>query len=175
MALLPNRPLGSSGLEVSLLSLGSWRTFERISREQGVAVMRAAREAGITLLDDARYNDETGQAPMATGWSEAVFGELFRAAGWVRDEVVVTNKLWWELWPDQDAAGELDGSLGRMGLDHIDLIYTMPPLEGLSVSDLVAQVAGLVSSRPRLECPASRHKRWSPCPVPAPRRAADRH
>ncbi len=143
---LPHRPLGSSGLEVSLFSLGSWRTFERIPREQGLAVMRAARQAGITFLDDARYNDETGAAPMATGYSEVVFGELFRAAGWVRDEVVVANKLWWEFWPEQDAVAELDGSLGRMGLDHIDLIYTMQPPDGLPIVDLVAQVAALVSS-----------------------------
>jgi aryl-alcohol dehydrogenase-like predicted oxidoreductase len=146
MPVLPQRRLGSSGLDVSLFSLGSWRTFERIPREQGLAVMRAARDAGITFLDDARYNDETGDAPIPTGYSEIVFGELFRAAGWVRDEVVVCNKLWWEFWPDQDAAAELDSSLGRMGLDHIDLIYTMRPPEGLTIAELVEQVAGLVSS-----------------------------
>ncbi|MGZ4807417.1 MAG: aldo/keto reductase, partial [Ilumatobacteraceae bacterium] len=87
MPALPHRPLGASGLNVSLFALGSWRTFERIPREQGLAVMQAAREAGITFLDDARYNDETGQAPIPTGYSEVVFGELFRAAGWVRDDV----------------------------------------------------------------------------------------
>jgi aryl-alcohol dehydrogenase-like predicted oxidoreductase len=146
MPVLAQRRLGSSDLEVSLLSLGSWRTYERIPRDQGLAVMRAAREAGITFLDDARYNDETGDAPIATGYSEIVFGELFRAAGWVRDEVVVSNKLWWEFWPDQDAAGELESSLGRMGLDHIDLIYTMQPPTGLTIAELVEQVAGLVSS-----------------------------
>ena len=146
MPALPHRPLGSSDLEVSLFSLGSWRTFERIPREQGLAVMRAAREAGVTFLDDARYNDETGTAPIPTGYSEVVFGELFRAAGWARDEVVVANKLWWEFWPDEDAAAELDGSLGRMGLDHIDLIYTMQPPQGLTIRELVVQVAGLVSS-----------------------------
>ena len=43
--------------------------------------------------------------PFPTGYSEVVFGELFRAAGWVRDEVVVANKLWWEFWPEQDAVG----------------------------------------------------------------------
>ena len=95
MTALPHRRLGSSGLDVSLFSLGSWRTFERIPREQGLAVMRAARDAGITFLDDARYNDETGNAPIPTGWSEVVFGELFRDTGWERDHVVIANKLWW--------------------------------------------------------------------------------
>ena len=108
--------------------------------------MRAARDAGITFLDDARYDDETGEAPMATGWSEVVFGELFRAAGWVRDEVVVANKLWWEHWPDEDAQGELDGSLARMRFDHVDLIYAMPPPAGMAMSQLVEDVAELIRS-----------------------------
>ena len=146
MPTLPHRRLGSSGLDVSLFALGSWRTFERIPREQGLEVMHAAREEGITFLDDARYNDETGTAPIPSGYSEVVFGELFRAAGWVRDEVTVANKLWWEFWPQQDALAELDGSLERMGLDHVDLIYTMQPPVGLSVAELVADVAGLISS-----------------------------
>ena len=146
MPTLDHRPLGSSGLEVSLFALGSWRTFERIPHEQGLAVMRAARDAGITFLDDARYDDETGNAPIPTGYSEVLFGELFRDAGWVRDEVVVSNKLWWEFWPEQDAAAELEGSLSRMGLGYIDLIYTMQPPEGLTIAQLVAQVAALVAS-----------------------------
>jgi L-glyceraldehyde 3-phosphate reductase len=146
VAELPHRTLGNSGIEVSCLALGSWRTYERMSREDGVTVMRAAREAGIDFLDDARYNDETGNAPIPTGYSEVVFGELFRATGWHRDEVTVANKLWWEFWPDQTAADELDGSLGRMQLDHVDLIYTEPPPEGLELRDLVEQVVGLIAA-----------------------------
>jgi len=88
---MERRPLGASGIEVSALSLGSWRTFERIPKETGVAVMTAARELGIDFLDDARYDDVTGAAPLPTGYSEVVFGELFRAAGWKRDAVVVGN------------------------------------------------------------------------------------
>ncbi len=108
--------------------------------------MRAAREAGINFLDDARYNDETGAAPIPTGYSEVVFGELFRASGWVRDEVVVANKLWWELWPEQTAAEELAASLGRMGLDHIDLIYATPPSDSLSVREVVESAAGIIAA-----------------------------
>jgi len=128
------------------MALGSWRTYERMTREQGVAVMVAAREAGITFLDDARYDDETGDAPIRTGYSEVVFGELFRAAGWRRDDVVVSNKLWWEHWPEEDARAELDGSLGRMGFYHVDLVYAMPPRADLAVAQIVEQVAGLIAS-----------------------------
>jgi len=143
---LAHARLGRSELEVSRVALGSWRTFERMPREQGVAVMRAAREAGIDFLDDARYDDDTGTAPIPTGYSEVVFGELFRASGWDRDEVVVANKLWWEFWPEQDAAGELDASLQRMGLEHLDLAYSEKPPEGLSVDEVVQQVGALIES-----------------------------
>lgn len=141
---MPMTALGRSDLRVSRLALGSWRTYERISRDQGVRVMRAAREAGINFLDDARYNDETGHAPLPTGYSEVVFGELFRASGWRRDEVVVSNKLWWEFWPDQSPAQELAGSLGRMGLDHIDLIYSEVPPDGVGLEDAIDMITGLI-------------------------------
>jgi aryl-alcohol dehydrogenase-like predicted oxidoreductase len=143
---MERRPLGSSELQVSRLSLGSWRTFERISRADGLAVMRAAREHGLNFLDDARYNDETGNAPLPSGYSEILFGELFRAAGWNRDDTIVSNKLWWEFWPEQSAAAELEDSLVRMGLHHVDLIYANPPPDGLPVPEMVAAVAELVES-----------------------------
>src|SRR4029077_16395282 len=144
--MLPHRALGASGPPVSVMSLGSWRTFERISPDDGVAVMRAARDAGITLLDDARYDDETGTAPIPTGWSEVVFGERFRAAGWDRDAVTVCNKLWWEHCPDEDAVTELDGSLRRMGFYHVDVIYSLPAPTAPSVAVVVEQVQGLIES-----------------------------
>ena len=141
---MPMTALGRSDLRVSKLALGSWRTYERISRDQGVRVMRAAREAGINFLDDARYNDETGHAPLPTGYSEVVFGELFRASGWRRDETVVSNKLWWEFWPDQSPAQELAGSLGRMGLNHVDLIYSEVPPDGVGPEDAIDMITGLI-------------------------------
>src|SRR6266568_1159336 len=143
---MPQRPLGSSGIEVSALALGSWRTFERIRREQGVAVMREAREHGIRFLDDARYDDETGRAPIRTGYSEVVFGGLFRAAGWRRDEVVVANKLWWEFWPEETAAQELEGSLRRMGFDYLDLVYAAEPPEKLGAAGAARAAAALIAS-----------------------------
>ena len=143
---MERRRLGSSHLNVSRLALGSWRTFERIPKEQGVAVMRTARERGINFLDDARYNDETGTAPIPTGYSEILFGELFREAGWDRDDTVVCNKLWWEFWPGENAMQEIDGSLGRMRFDYIDVIYANPPPEGLAIDELVRQVGELITA-----------------------------
>jgi aryl-alcohol dehydrogenase-like predicted oxidoreductase len=143
---LKSRPLGSAGLDVSAMSLGSWRTYERLPAETGVAVLRAAWDEGINFFDDARYDDETHAAPMRTGYSEVVFGRLFRAAGVPRDQAVVANKLWWEFWPEQSAAAELDASLQRMEFDHVDLIYANEPPEALSLPEMVAVVGGLLDA-----------------------------
>ncbi len=128
------------------MSLGSWRTFEHLPQDTGAEILATAAAEGINFFDDARYNDETGRAPLPTGYSEVLFGELFRAAGLRRDEAVVANKLWWEFWPEQSAVAELDGSLARMGFDHVDLIYANPPPEGLSIPDMVAAVGGLLDA-----------------------------
>jgi aryl-alcohol dehydrogenase-like predicted oxidoreductase len=145
MASLPRRPLGASGLEVSVFALGTWQTYERIPRSQGVAVLQAARECGIDLLEVARYNDTTGRAPIPTGYSEVVFGEVFRASGWPRDEVLIANKLWWEFWPEQTAAQELDASLQRTGLGHFDFVYCDPPPDELPIEYVVTAVTDLVA------------------------------
>jgi aryl-alcohol dehydrogenase-like predicted oxidoreductase len=143
---MPSVALGNSGMQVSRLALGSWRTFERIGSDRGARVMMAARDAGITFLDDARYNDETGRAPIPSGYSEVIFGELFRASGWRREDTIVANKLWWEFWPRETPAQELAASLGRMRFGHIDLIYSdkLPP--GVPVQDAVAMIAGLIQA-----------------------------
>lgn len=146
MTALARRPLGSSGIEVTELSLGSWRTYERIPRDTGIAVMRTAREQGINFLDDARYNDESGKAPLKSGYSEVVFGELFRASGWQRDEVVLANKLWWEFWPEESAAAELDGSLKRMGMDYLDLVYAEKPRAGRQIEQMVRDIGALMAA-----------------------------
>lgn len=140
---MEHRPLGASGLEVSALCLGSWLTFEYMTREDALAVIAAAVDGGVRFLDDARYNDHTGRAPMKTGWSEVLFGELFRAGGFPRDELVIANKLWFEFFPEEGVESELDGSLGRLGMDVIDLIYCAPPPDSLPLEELVPALDGL--------------------------------
>jgi L-glyceraldehyde 3-phosphate reductase len=141
-----HRALGHSGIEVSVIALGSWRTYERISRAAGVAVLDEARAQGIDFLEVARYNDETGTAPIRTGYSEVVFGEVFRASSYERDEVTIAGKLWWEFWPEQDAAAELAASLERTGLERFDLLYADPPPVELPLEEVVDQVGGLLTA-----------------------------
>jgi aryl-alcohol dehydrogenase-like predicted oxidoreductase len=143
---LPHHRLGASSLEVSRIALGSWRTFERMARPDAERVLDHALRSGIDFLDDARYDDETGQAPLASGYSEVLFGELFRAVGADRDAVTVSNKLWWEFWPEQDAVSELEGSLERMGFDRLDLLYssTLPDIVPVAVA--VEQIAAVLAT-----------------------------
>lgn len=142
---MERRPLGTSGLEVSALCLGSWLTFELIDRDEGLALMRAALDAGVTFFDDARYDDHTGRAPMRTGWSEVLFGELFRKTGHPRDEIVMADKLWFEFFPEEGIEAELIGSLERLGTDWIDVVYCATPPEELPVPELVAGLDALVA------------------------------
>ena len=58
----------------------------------------------------------------------------------------MANKLWWEFWPEQSAAAELDGSLRRMGFDYVDLIYASEPPPNMSVTALVGAVGGLIAA-----------------------------
>jgi len=142
---IPRAALGP--LEVSALALGTWRTFERMPRERAVATLRHARALGITFLDEARYDDETGSAPIASGYSEVLLGELFFEAGFAREgAVVVSEKLWWEFWPAQSAAQELAASLERLRFDSVELIYAVHPPEGLEVARAVEEVAAILDS-----------------------------
>jgi L-glyceraldehyde 3-phosphate reductase len=144
--LLSPATLGASSLAVSRIALGSWRTFERMERADAERVLAYALEQGVSFLDDARYDDETGQAPRASGYSEVLFGELFRAVGADRDAVVVSNKLWWEFWPQQDAIAELYGSLERMGFDRLDLLYSSTLPDALPVAVAVEQIAAVLGT-----------------------------
>lgn len=133
--------LGTSGIAVSPIALGSWRTFERMEREDAERLLAYALTHGIDFLDDARYDDETGSAPLASGYSEVLFGELFRAVGADPRTVSVSNKLWWEFWPEQSAVAELEGSLERMGLERLALLYSSTLPVDVPVPVAVEQIA----------------------------------
>ena len=140
------RRLGSSGIDVSALSLGSWNTFEFMSKADGLAVLSAATDAGINFLDDARYDDTSGKAPMKTGYSEVVFGDLLRAGGFRREELFISNRMWFEFYPDESFEAEVDGSLKRIGTDYFDLVFCFHPPEQLGAADIMEQLAALVAT-----------------------------
>jgi aryl-alcohol dehydrogenase-like predicted oxidoreductase len=139
--------LGSTAITVSPIALGSWRTFERMEREDAERLLGYALESGITFLDDARYNDESGLAPLSSGYSEVLFGQLLRAVSITPDAVSISNKLWWEFWPEQTAVSELEGSLERMGFDRMRLIYSSTLPDELPVETAVEQIAEVLATR----------------------------
>jgi len=140
------RRLGNSNLQVSLLSLGSWQTFEFLSEQDGLSVMARAIDGGINFLDDARYDDKTGKAPIPSGYSEVVFGRLLKKGGWNRDGLVIANKLWFEFYPKEDLTAELDGSLSRLQMDYLDIVYCAQPPASLPLIDMLKQIDRLIAS-----------------------------
>ena len=110
------RVLGASGLEVSRLALGSWRTFERL------AATRAWRSCSRPATPGSRFSTTPAtttrpgrrRSPRAT--PRSCSASCSGAPGGTRRRRFVANKLWWEFWPDQSAAAELDASLARMQL-----------------------------------------------------------
>ena len=121
------RPLGDSGLMVSTIGLGANAFGTRIDAEQSGAVVDAALDAGITLFDTA---DSYG-----IGASEEVLGS---ALGKRRDDVVIATKFGMDMrgsnGPDWGARASrryvrraVEGSLRRLGTDHIDLYQLHQP------------------------------------------------
>jgi aryl-alcohol dehydrogenase-like predicted oxidoreductase len=140
------RQLGNSGIEVSVLSLGSWLTYEFMEEKDALDVISSGLAAGINFLDDARYDDRTGTAPIKTGYSEVLFGRLLRQGGWNRADLVIANKLWYQFYPEQSPEEELDGSLSRLQMDYIDLVYCAPPPASLPMIEMVKPLDDLIKS-----------------------------
>ena len=114
------RRLGSSDLEVSEISLGSWLTFAGgVGFEQTRACTDAAFEAGINFFDTANV--------YGRGAAESAWGEIL--SGRPRDSYVLATKVWGQMSDDPADRGlsaaqigkQIDASLARLRTDHVDL------------------------------------------------------
>jgi aryl-alcohol dehydrogenase-like predicted oxidoreductase len=112
------RKLGSSGIEVSEISLGSWLTYSGgVAREQSEACVRAAFDAGINFIDTANAYGK--------GASESLLGEVL--AGYERSSYVLATKVYFEMSPTDRGLSaaqihkQIDASLERMKTDYVDL------------------------------------------------------
>jgi L-glyceraldehyde 3-phosphate reductase len=124
----PYRRTGRSGLLLPAISLGLWHNFgdERTIEDQR-AILRRAFDLGVTHFDLA---NNYGPPP---GAAESNFGRILREdfAGH-RDELVISTKAGWDMWPGPYGDGgsrkyllsSLDRSLERMGVDHVDVFYS---------------------------------------------------
>ena len=113
--------LGASGLRVSRVGLGGNNFGSRIDLAGTRAVVEAALEAGITFFD-------TAEVYGGGGGSERMLGEIFEGR---RDDVVLATKFGWA--PDRGHGSSeyvrdaIDGSLGRLRTDRVDLYYLHKP------------------------------------------------
>jgi L-glyceraldehyde 3-phosphate reductase len=122
------RRSGRSGLKLPELSLGLWHNFGHTrSLDLSRAIVRRAFDMGITHFDLANnYGPPYGSA-------EETFGRLMASdLAPYRDELVVSTKAGWDMWPGpygdlgsrKYLLASLDQSLRRMGLDYVDIFYS---------------------------------------------------
>lgn len=119
------RFLGKTGLQVSVLSLGSWVTFHKqVGVESAVECMSAAYEAGVNFFDNAEVYEG--------GRSEEVMGAALKKLGWRRGSYLVSTKIYFGINQGINEQNTLNrkrlveginGSLRRLDLDYVDLLY----------------------------------------------------
>ncbi|HML81814.1 MAG TPA: aldo/keto reductase [Thiomonas arsenitoxydans] len=174
------RHLGRSGLQVSLFSLGSWVTFHNQVDASGVReMMAAARDAGINFFDNAEV--------YANGESERLMGQALAQLKWHRLDYVVSSKFFWGL--DAGTAEKpringrntlnrkyllqaVDGSLKRMGLDFIDLIFCHRPDPHTPIEETVWALHNVIEQGKALYWGTSE---WSADEIRAAYEVAERH
>jgi voltage-dependent potassium channel beta subunit len=143
------RRLGRSGLRVSVLSFGSWVTFgEQIDTTLAKECLTAAREAGVNFFDNAEG--------YAGGRSEQIMGDAISELGWERQSYVISTKIFWGLHGDMVNMSHtlnrkyllqaIDGSLERMGLDFVDLLYCHRPDPQTPIEETVWAMSDIVAS-----------------------------
>jgi L-glyceraldehyde 3-phosphate reductase len=125
------RRCGQSGIVLPAISLGLWQNFGGVDVfETGRAVIRRAFDRGVTHFDLANnYGPPYGSA-------EENFGEILRKdLRDYRDELIISSKAGWDMWPGPYGVGgsrkyllaSLDTSLRRIGLEYVDIFYSHRP------------------------------------------------
>ena len=123
------RRVGRSGLDLPAVSLGLWHNFgDDMPFDRQGAILRTAFDLGVTHFDLANnYGPPYGSA-------EENFGRHLRGDfRGLRDELVISSKAGWDMWPGpygqiggsrKYLVASLDQSLQRMGLDYVDIFYS---------------------------------------------------
>jgi voltage-dependent potassium channel beta subunit len=171
------RRLGRSGLQVSELSLGSWVTYHnQVDVAAAREMLAAAFDAGVNFFDNAEV--------YAAGQSEVLMGEAIKALKWPRLNYVISTKFFWGLDREGQAANRkdtlnrkylmqaIDGSLKRMGLDFIDLVYCHRPDPKTPIEETVWAMSDMITRGKALYWGTSE---WSAQEIRAAWDAAERH
>jgi L-glyceraldehyde 3-phosphate reductase len=126
------RRTGRSGLDLPAVSLGLWHNFgDDVPFERQRAILRRAFDRGVTHFDLANnYGPPYGSAETNVGRH---LRDDFRP---YRDELVISTKAGYDMWPGPYGQGggsrkyllaSLDQSLARMGLEYVDIFYSHRP------------------------------------------------
>lgn len=125
---MPYNRCGNSGLKLPAITLGLWQNFGADSSQDNAREMLlGALDLGVTHFDLA---NNYGPPP---GSAETAFGRILKSdLGAYRDEILVSTKAGYGMWAGPYQRGgsrkymlsSLDQSLGRMGLDYVDIFYS---------------------------------------------------
>ena len=145
------RRSGRSGLDLPAVCLGLWHNFgDDIPFERQEEVLRRAFDLGVTHFDLANnYGPPYGAA-------EENFGRhLERSFRGLRDELVISSKAGWDMWPGpygqvggsrKYLVASLDQSLRRMGLDYVDIFYHHRPDPSTPLEETMGALDSIVRS-----------------------------
>src|SRR6201996_4318893 len=146
---MQTRKLGRSGLQVSTLGLGcmgiSFSYGTPLTKEEGIGLIRGAVERGVTFFDTAEV-----YGPFV---NEEVVGEALRP---VRDQVVIATKFGFDIDFETrqnrgvDSRPErirraVEGSLARLGIETIDLLYQHRVDPNVPIEDVAGTVRDLIA------------------------------
>lgn len=169
------RRLGGSGLRVSVLSFGSWVSFDnQLKDDMALECMQSAYEAGCNFFDNAEG--------YAGGESEAIMGRVIRELGWRRQDYVISTKLFWGLDPNIPNLNNtlnrkyllqaIDGSLERMQLDFVDLLFCHRADPNTPIEETVRAMSDIVDRGKALYWGTSE---WTADEIRAAWEIAERH
>jgi voltage-dependent potassium channel beta subunit len=168
------RRLGRSGLKVSELSLGSWVTYgNQLDAAAARDCMAAAWDQGVNFFDNAEV--------YAAGKSEEIMGEALKKLGWPRLKVIVSTKFYWGISDGPNEKNTLnrkylmnaiDGSLKRLQMDYVDLVYCHRPDPNTPIEETVWAMHDMIERGKALYWGTSE---WSAAEIMEAWQIAERH
>src|SRR3954453_7774611 len=168
------RRLGRSGLKVSVFSFGSWVSFDtQMKDDLAMECMQTAFDAGCNFFDNSEA--------YAAGGSEAIMGRVIGELGWRRSNYVLSSKFFWGIEGAPNMRNTLnrkylmqaiDGSLERMGVEFLDLIFCPRADPDTPIEETVWAMSDIVASGKALYWGTSE---WTADEIRAAWDIADKH
>jgi voltage-dependent potassium channel beta subunit len=168
------RRLGRSGLHVSELSLGSWVTYgNQVDEGAAIEALSTAKDAGVNFFDNAEV--------YAGGKSEVLMGNALKHLGWERESYIISTKFYWGIADGPNRKNTLnrkylhhaiDGSLARLQLDYVDLVFCHRPDPNTPIEETVWAMHDMIAQGKALYWGTSE---WSAAEIVSAWHIADRY